>query len=66
MNIGKQLYDLQQITLDLDNKAAELQELEKQINESKVLVEAQAELEEAKNRLTKLEKEQKEAEWKAR
>jgi predicted nucleic acid-binding Zn-ribbon protein len=64
VNIGRQLYDLQQITLDLDNKAAELQELEKQINESKVLVEAQAELEEAKNRLTKLEKEQKEAEWK--
>ena len=64
MNIGKQLYDLQQITLDLENKAAELQELEKQINESKVLIEAQAELEEAKDRLTELEKEQKEAEWK--
>ena len=63
MNLGKQLYDLQQVDLDLDSKAEELRQIESQLSDNKALTQAQAELERDQDYLAELEKKQKKAEW---
>ena len=63
MNLGKQLYDLQQIDLDLENKAEVLGRVNSQLSEDKALVEAKAELEAKQQHLAELEKKQKAEEW---
>jgi predicted nucleic acid-binding Zn-ribbon protein len=64
VNLGKQLYDLQQIDLDLYAKAEKVEEIESQLSDNKGLANAQAELEGKQNHLVELEKEQKTADWK--
>ena len=63
MNLGKHLYDLQQVDLDLDSKAEELRQIESQLSNDRVLMQAQAELEREQDYLADLEKKQKIAEW---
>lgn len=64
MNLGKQLYDLQQIDLDLEAKAEELRRIESQLSDNKELTQVLAELERDRDNLSDLEKKQKAAEWK--
>ncbi|MFC1923771.1 zinc ribbon domain-containing protein [Chloroflexota bacterium] len=63
MNIGKQLYDLQQIDLNLEAKVEELRLVESQLGDNRVLIQGQAELEGEQDCLAELEKKQKAAEW---
>ncbi len=63
MNLGKHLYDLQQVDLDLDSKAEELRQIESQLSDDRALTQAQAELEKEQDYLADLEKKQKRAEW---
>ena len=63
MNLGKHLYDLQQVDLDLDSKAEELRQIESQLSDDRVLTQVQAELEREQDHLADLEKKQKGAEW---
>ncbi|HJX69574.1 MAG TPA: C4-type zinc ribbon domain-containing protein [Dehalococcoidia bacterium] len=64
MNSGKQLYDLQQIDLDLEDETERLSQVESQLSDNKALTQAQAELEGKRNYLAELEKKQKNQEWK--
>ena len=64
MNLGKQLYELQQTDLDLEDKAEKLKRVESQLTDKEALTYAQVELEEKQNYLTALQKKQKTAEWK--
>ena len=63
MNLGKQLYDLQQIDLDLESKAELLGRVNSQLSEDRALVEAKAEAEIKQKHLAELEKKQKAEEW---
>ena len=63
MNLGKQLYDLQQIDFDLESKAELLGRVNSQLSEDKALVEAKAEAEIKQEHLAELEKKQKAEEW---
>lgn len=63
MNLGKRLYDLQQIDLDLERKAETLSHVESQLSYNEALTEAKAEVERKRENLAELEKKQKTAEW---
>ena len=63
MNLGKQLYDLQQIDLDLESKAGLLGRVNSQLSDNKALVEAKAEVERKQKQLAELEKKQTTGEW---
>lgn len=63
MNLGKQLYELQQTDLDLEDKAEKLSQVESRLRADEVLAQALTELDDQKNNLTDLQKKQKAAEW---
>jgi len=63
VNLGKLLYDLQQVDLDLDSKSEKLRQIESQLSDDKVLTDAKADLDREKEHLAELEKKQKKSEW---
>lgn len=64
MNIGKQLFDLQQIDLDLVDKTEKLSRVEDRLRFDEVLAKAQTEYDEQKSHLNELQKKLKTVEWK--
>jgi predicted nucleic acid-binding Zn-ribbon protein len=63
VNPGKQLYDLQEIDLELDKKSAMLSHLESQLSDNQTLVEAKGQLESKQKQLAEMQTKEKEAEW---
>lgn len=63
MNLGKRLYDLQQIDLDLEKKTEMLSHVESQLSHNEALAEAKAEVERKRENLAELEKKEITAEW---
>lgn len=63
MNLGKRLYDLQQIDLDLEKKTEALSQVESQLSHNEALTEARAEVERKRENLAELEKKEITAEW---
>ena len=63
MNLGKRLYDLQQIDLDLEKKTEVLSQVESQLSHNEALTEARAEVERKRENLAELEKKEITAEW---
>ena len=63
MNPGKQLYDLQEIDLELDKKGAMLLHLESQLSHNQPLAEAKAELESKQKQLAEVQTKEREIEW---
>ena len=63
MNLGRQLYDLQQIDIDLETRNKTLADIECQLSDNKALVEAQAEVTRRQETLAELKKKQQTAEW---
>ena len=63
MSLGSQLYDLQEIDLDLQTKAEVLDGVERELADNRAVAEAHAELEKKQQQLAKLEAEQRTAEW---
>ena len=63
MNLGKRLYDLQQIDLDLEKKTEALSQVESQLSHNEALTEARAEVERKREDLAELEKKEITAEW---
>ena len=59
----RQLYELQEIDLDLDGKRQALARVESQIGESEALTRAREGLEAENHRVAQLERKQREAEW---
>ena len=57
------MYELQQIDLDLSQKARALQQVVTQLSDNKALAKARAELEEQEQNLAELAKEQQAGEW---
>jgi len=63
VNPGKQLYDLQEIDLELDKKGAMLLHLESQLSHNQPLAEAKAELESKQKQLAEVQTKEREIEW---
>jgi predicted nucleic acid-binding Zn-ribbon protein len=63
MSLAGQLYKLQQLDLELQNKRQELGEVEHQLSDNKALVAAESELASQKAKLQDARKKQKDAEW---
>jgi len=63
VNLGKRLYDLQQIDLDLEKKTEALSQVESQLSHNEALTEARAEVERKREDLAELEKKEITAEW---
>jgi len=63
MNLGKRLYDLQQLDLDLASIAEALSRVEHQLNHNETLQKASADLEAARVALAALRDKQKKGEW---
>jgi len=63
VNLGKRLYDLQQIDLDLEKKTEMLSHVESQLSHDEALTEARAEVERKRENLAELEKKEITAEW---
>ena len=63
MNPGKQLYDLQEIDLELDKKGAMLLHLESQLSHNQPLAEAKAQLESKQKQLAEVQTKEREIEW---
>jgi len=63
MNLAKRLYDLQQIDLDIQGEQETLDEINRQLGESEVLLKAKDELIAEKKHLTEMEKQQRDMEW---
>jgi len=63
MSIGRQLYELQELDLEIEAKREALARVESQIGESVALLEARAALEGELERLAELEKNQRLDEW---
>ena len=63
MNLGKRLYELQQLDLDLQKKSDMLSQVERQLSHNKALADAKSELEESQKRLAELKDKQKTVEW---
>lgn len=63
MNLGKRLYDLQQIDLDLDKTTQTLIEIERQLSINQDLEDAKALLQNSQQRLSEMQSKQKSAEW---
>jgi predicted nucleic acid-binding Zn-ribbon protein len=63
MGIAKQLYQLQEVDLEIESNEQTLQRLNSQLGENRVLVEAQAKLTSEQRRLDELKHQQRSAEW---
>ncbi|RLC93856.1 MAG: hypothetical protein DRI40_08225 [Chloroflexi bacterium] len=63
MNPGKQLHDLQEIDLDLEEKNARLSHVERELSDDRALAEARERLEALQQQLAELDTRQREAEW---
>lgn len=63
MSLAKQLYQLQEIELEIEVREKALAQIEGQLGDSRALAEAKAELASEKGRLEGLAKEQHSAEW---
>jgi predicted nucleic acid-binding Zn-ribbon protein len=63
VNPGKQLYDLQEIDLELDKKGAMLLHLESQLSHNQPLAEAKARLESKQKQLAEMQTKEREVEW---
>jgi len=63
VNPGKQLYDLQEIDLELDKKGAMLLHLESQLSHNQPLAEAKAQLESKQKQLAEVQTKEREIEW---
>ena len=63
MNLGKRLYELQQLDLDLQKKTDMLSQVERQLSHNKALADAKSELEESQKRLAELQDKEKTVEW---
>jgi len=63
VNPGKQLYDLQEIDLELDKKGAMLLHLESQLSHNQPLAEAKAHLESKQKQLAEMQTKEREIEW---
>ena len=65
MSAAKQLYELQEIDLELDQNSQALEGVEKQLGEKSALLRAQSELESEELQLAQLESKEQGAEWEA-
>jgi uncharacterized protein len=63
VNLGKRLFDLQQIDLDLDKTTQTLLEIERQLSINQDLEDAKALLQNSQQRLSEMQSKQKSAEW---
>ena len=63
MNVAKQLYQLQEVDLELESKERALSRIASQIGESQAVVRAQTELNLERQRLGELERQQHSTEW---
>ncbi len=63
MNLAKKLYELQQIDLEIQKKQDILDEVNRQLGESKTILTARNELVEAKKYLEEVEKQRRDVEW---
>ncbi len=63
MSVAKQLYQLQEIDLELESNELALHQIASQLGESQAVIRAQAELKLGHQRLEELEREQHSAEW---
>lgn len=63
MSVAKQLYQLQEIDLELESKEQALSQITSQIGESKAVVKARAKLEGEQQRIEELKLQQHSAEW---
>jgi len=63
MSIAKQLYQLQEVDLDIESNEQTLQRLNSQLGENRALVEAQTKLTSEQRRLDELKHQQHSAEW---
>ncbi len=63
MNVAKQLYQLQEVDLEVEAAEQELRRLNSQLGENRVLIEAQSRLTAEKHRLDELKHQQHSAEW---
>ncbi|MBM4445760.1 MAG: hypothetical protein FJ023_00160 [Chloroflexi bacterium] len=63
MKLAKRLYDLQQIDLDIQGEQEVLDDINRQLGESEVLLKAKAELIAEQKHLAEMEKQQRDMEW---
>ena len=63
MSLGRQLYNLQEIDLDLEIKAEMLRRLERELSDDSKMKEVKAELDRKREHLVKLQKQQRTMEW---
>jgi uncharacterized protein len=63
MNKAKQLYELQEVDLDIEHKTQALTQVKSQLGKDDDLVAARAALDSQKKRLAELERQQKTSEW---
>lgn len=63
MSTAKELYELQEVDLDIEQKNQALEQVKDQLGKDEELAESHATLEAAKKRLTELEHKQKTGEW---
>lgn len=65
MNYGKQLYELQQIDLEVDENRETLERVDSQLSQNQTLIEMRNSLDQERERFAELEKKQRMAEWEA-
>ncbi len=63
MNVAKQLYQLQEVDLELESKEQALKRIAGQVGESQAVIRAQTELDLERRRLEELERQQHSTEW---
>ncbi len=63
MNLGKRLYELQQLDLRMEKTAEMLSKVEHQLNHNKALEQAKADLEAIRKELSALQEKQRTSEW---
>ena len=63
MNVAKQLYQLQEVDLELESVEQALSQIASQLGESQAVLRTKAELESENKRLEELKRQQRSAEW---